>query len=371
MSNKLTIKITAEGTQGRVDIIGVISEWTNNNSVEFRGKCQELKDAGAEKCHVYLNTYGGNCFEANEIVNILEDIFGSYTAEGGSVVASAGTYIMVKASYRTLAKNSQFMIHKPSGSTYGTEDDVDRFITLLRNLTEDYYESYIKVIKKPVDEFKEKWNAGDFWLTAQQAKEWGFIDEVKGTVKVDKATALAIQACGSPIPFSNEYIIQTKNTDMNLTAIVAVLGMPRDSTEEQVQAQIVANTSKAKKYDQLKADVEAKAKADRTAKVTTLLDAAVKDKRIKADARGQWEEMFADNFNKTEALLDTMEAVEPLSAHIKANGGSDVSASTYKGKTFEEWQDEDPSVLAELQQNKPDVFNGLFAAYEKKNNLKY
>ena len=76
MSKTLQINIKAEGTVGRVDIIGNISEWGDNNAIDFRERCQEAKDAGATSCKLYIMTNGGDCFQANEIYNILIEIFG-------------------------------------------------------------------------------------------------------------------------------------------------------------------------------------------------------------------------------------------------------------------------------------------------------
>ena len=42
MSKNLLVKVYAEGTTGRVDIIGNISEWNQNNAVEMRSKCEDV-----------------------------------------------------------------------------------------------------------------------------------------------------------------------------------------------------------------------------------------------------------------------------------------------------------------------------------------
>ena len=138
MDKKLQVKVYSEGSTGRVDIIGSISEWGRNNATDFRIKCQALKDSGITNCHVYIMTTGGDCFEANEIVNILNDVFGSYTGEGGAIVASAGTYIGVNAKSFTMAKNGQYMIHKPSGWVEGNETEVENYLKLIKNMTVTY-----------------------------------------------------------------------------------------------------------------------------------------------------------------------------------------------------------------------------------------
>lgn len=375
MSKSLQVNVFAEGAQGRVDIIGQISEWGRNNAVDFRAKCQELKDSGISTCHVYLMTVGGDCFQANEIVNILIDVFGSYTGEGGALVASAGTYIAVHATNFgkfEIARNGQFMIHKPSGWIDGNETAVENYLKLLQNMTVTYYDAYKAVLKKPEKEFKAKWEAGDFWLTAQEAKDWGFVTDIKEPVKIDQATASAIQKSGSPIAVAPSDIIVEPNleTKMDVKLVAISLGMDANSTEDQVNAQIAANAKKAGEYDALKSEQDRKDKEKRTADIKAELDAAEKDKRITADVRPAWQVQFEKDFEGTKALLKGLKAVtKPLSSGIKTSTGS-VTGTTYEGKTFEQLQDEDPELLAELEENNTEVFSALFADYKKRNKIK-
>jgi ATP-dependent protease ClpP protease subunit len=372
MSKSLQIKVSAEGTNGRVDIIGSISEWNQNNAVEMRQRCQELKDSGVTALHVYLMTVGGDCFQANEIVNILIEIFGSYTGEGGAVVASAGTYIGVNASSFTMAKNGQFMIHKPMGGGYGNETELENYLQLVKNMTTTYYDAYKAVLKKPEPDFKTKWDSGDFWMTAQEAVDWGFVSAVKDPVKIDRETAAAIKNSGSPIAIAPTDILsdQSKPLAMDVKATAIALGMDANSTEEQVNAQIAANAQKAKDYDTLKAEQDRKDKADKAAKIKAKLDKAEKDKVIKADARAKWQDAFEKDFEGTEALMAGLTPVlKPLSGSIKTPVEGGTSA-TYEGKTFEQLQDEDPELLAELEEKDPDAFEALFADWKKRNRIK-
>ena len=371
MSKSLQVKVFAEGQTCFVDITGSIYEWNKNNATDLKAKCQEQKNAGMTNCHVYLMTVGGDCFQGNEIVNILTDLFGSYTGEGGAVVASAGTYIGVNAKSFILAKNGQYMIHKPEGGAQGNETEVENYLTLLKNMTATYYDAYVAVLKKPEKDFKAKWESGDFWMTAQQAKDWGFVTDIKEPVKIDQETASAIQKSGSPIAIATTDIIvePNLNTQMDVKLVAISLGMDSNSTEDQVNAQIAANARKAKDYDTLKAEKDLKDKNEKAANIKAELDAAEKDKRIKADARANWQTQFEKDFEGTKALLSGLTAVvKPLSSGIKTS--VDGKGATYEGKTFEQIQDENPDLLAELEENNPEAFEGLFADYKKRNKIK-
>lgn len=369
MTKKLQIAVQADGTQGRVDIIGSISEWNRNNAVDFRTRCTELKESGVTSCHVYLMTVGGDCFQANEIVNILNEIFGSYTAEGGAIVASAGTYISINATSFVLAKNGQFMIHKPHGGAYGNEKEIDNYLKLLKNMTATYYAAYAEKCTKSEKEFNEKWEAGDFWLTAQEAKDWGFVTKVKEAVKIDKETAAQIKESGSPIAFAIVDIVESNiNTQMDLKATSVLLGLGADATEDQVNARIKANAEKAQQYDALKAETERKEKAEKAAKIKAFLDEKEKQKVITANSRAKWQRLLEADFEGNKGLLDELQPVRKLSAEIKPS--ADGVGVTYQGKTFEQLQDEDPEALADLESSDKEVYDALFADWKKRNKIK-
>jgi ATP-dependent protease ClpP protease subunit len=374
MSKNLHITIKADGTVGRVDIIGSISEWNQNNAMDFRERCQVLKDSGVTSCNVYMMTVGGDCFQANEIVNILNEMFGSYTAEGGAIVASAGTYIAVCATNFVMAKNGQFMIHKPMGGGYGNETEIENYLTLLRNMTSSYFDAYVAKCKKPKADFETKWNSGDFWMTAKEAKDWGFVSAIKEPVKLPEPAQAKLNMVATANITGDELInLFSKNTnqnqnDMNLSAMALACGLAADATEAQVMAKIAGLQTKANAYDQLKAQTEQKEKDEMAAKIKTELDKAEKEKRIVATVRASWKKMLEADFEGAKAALDSIQPVVALSDEI-IPGVEGKTGATYNGKTYAQLQDENPSLLAELQDKQPAVYDALFAGWKKENGI--
>ncbi|NCB67436.1 MAG: hypothetical protein EOM47_01135 [Bacteroidia bacterium] len=365
----LQITIKAENTQGRVDIIGNISEWNQNNAIDFRERCQAIKDAGATSCHLYLMTNGGDCIQANEIYNILIDLFGEYTGEGGAIVASAGTFLAVKAKTFVMAKNGQFMVHQPQGGVQGTATQIENYLQLVKNMLNSYYEAYKVKLKKTEADFKTKWDAGDFWMTAKEAVEWGFVTSIKEEpAKLTKALAAEIKAIGSPIDFSPEDIISNQNNEnkMNLQAIALTLGLAANATEADITAKIAENAQKAKDYDALKAATELKEKTEKADKIKAALDKAEKEHRITADTRPNWQAMLEANYDITIKAIEAIQVVAPLSGELVVAGEN--GTKTYNGKTFEQLQD-DPKAMEALQNDKPEVYDALFADWKERNGI--
>ena len=78
---------------------------------------------------------------------------------------------------RSALKHSRVMIHQPMGGTQGQSTDIEittREIVKLRK------ELYTIIAEHSGNPFKkiEKDSDRDFWMTAQEAKDYGMIDEV-------------------------------------------------------------------------------------------------------------------------------------------------------------------------------------------------
>ena len=364
MANKFIIKAELTGGTGKISLIGDIDEWSDSNATTLRQNCEMMKQNGITNCIIYVMTYGGDCFQANEMKNILDEYFPvSYNGEGGSIVASAGTYLAVGCNEFEMAENGQFMIHKPMGGAFGTENEVESKLQLIKNMTALYYNAYLAKCKKPEAEFKAKWDAGDFWMTAQEAKDWGFITSVKkAPAKVDTGTKNFLEAHGKYNEFTNPL---EPNNDMDQKVIARQLGMADTATEEQINAKIAENARKMKEFEVLQASTIAREKEEKNARIKALLDKAEQDKKIKADTRKQWEKMLDSDEEGTTVVLASLQPIEKLSGLITANVNGAVVAN-YQGKTFEQIQDEDPDMLMQLEEQQPEVFAALFADYKKR-----
>lgn len=358
MDKKFQISATRQGATAQVRIIGEIG-W-DVDSETFRAQCDELIAQGAKDVFVYLNTPGGSCFDAAEIVNILGRFPGTITGEGGALVASAGTYIAAHCKTFVMPSNGQFMVHKPSGGTRGKADDIASFLKLMQDIEKEYFETYNELVKDKAG-FAAKWQAGDYWMTAAEAKEAGFITSVKEKVQIDRQTAMMIAACGCP---SVPVITNNFNNQMDVKKTAIVLGMDENSSEEQVTTRLAENKRKADELEALKRANAEKEKTEKEAKVKAKLQQAVKDRRINADAMTAWEKMLNADFDSAAAALDAIEPLDSFSQQTKPEGKN--GKLTYKGKTYEELQD-DPDALAELYANDPEAHDKLFADFEKRN----
>ena len=351
-------QITAvkKGDTAEIRIIGVIG-W-ETDAEDFRAQVGALINDGIQNAHIYIQSPGGSCFDANEIVNIISKFKGTVSGEGGSLVASAATYIALHCKTFSMPENGMFMIHKPSGIVAGKKQDIESYAKLIADCEKQYYDTY-KAASTNVELFDKKWNDNaDWWMTAQEAKDNGFISVVGAKLKINRETAQAITACGCPFEIEVTENNNPKNqTEMDVKTTALMLGMPETATEEEVKAKLQANAQAATDLAALQQANAAKEKTEKEAKIKAILDNAIAGKRIKADCRAEWEKMLTDNFETTSKALEGIEPVEKLSSQLVT---STEGKKTYKGKTFAQLQDENPELLAELEINDPDAFVELY-----------
>jgi ATP-dependent Clp protease protease subunit len=90
----------------------------------------------------------------------------------GAVLLCAGA-----TGKRTALKHSRVMIHQPLGGASGQASDIEITAREIQKLKKELYEIIAQHSGKT---YEEVWKDGDrdYWMTAEEAKEYGMIDEV-------------------------------------------------------------------------------------------------------------------------------------------------------------------------------------------------
>lgn len=316
--------ITAEKKNDRAEvrIIGHIG-W-ETSAEDFRRQVDALVAAGVKDAHVYINSPGGSCFDANEIVNIISSFKGTVTGEGGALVASAGTFIALHCKEFSMPANGQFMIHKPSACMSGTAETIENELRGLKNIEDLYYNAYKSVVAD-ITALDKRWNSGDWWMTAAESKRMGFITSVKPRIKIDKETAALATACGCPVVLVADEQIDTDKNEIQMKFIALALGLQAEASEADITAKLEELKAKAAKVEALEKTI----KDLRTTQITAMVDAQV-GKKITADKRQLFidlgEKSGADVLQGTfEAMSDILKPTDVISVPKSADGQPEKS----------------------------------------------
>ena len=144
----------------------------------------ELEAAGGQPVRVLISSDGGDVTEGVALGSMLEMYPGKVETLGVGLVASIATVPLMSGDVVKMTKNSFLMIHSPWGGAIGTADEMRNTADTLEKMDDmlvDFYVDSIKKRNKAGDDTPmrvKEMMAAETWLTAQQAHDLGFIDEV-------------------------------------------------------------------------------------------------------------------------------------------------------------------------------------------------
>lgn len=190
----------AKNDSGEMYIYGDIADekWYDED-VTPKSIRDALSELGAVKnLDIHINSYGGSCVAGNAIINILDN----YRKKNGTslnvyiegIAASMGSGIASVGDKVYMASNSLFMVHRPLCTAYGNADDFEKTIQILQKTEDGLIQNYMRRFKGTEDELRQMLS-DETWLSADEAKEWGFVDEVIFGAKI-AASAKGIKIGG-------------------------------------------------------------------------------------------------------------------------------------------------------------------------------
>jgi ATP-dependent Clp protease protease subunit len=163
-----------------IDILGEISESVNSyNSVRTK-----INQANGQPINLTISSGGGSVTEGMGIADLVANYPEETTATGIGLVASIATVVLLAADNVKMTENAFMMIHRPWSYTMGNADELEATAELLDKMEAKLLDIYTaSVIKRKGDqknlrEIITNMMAAETWLTAQEALEFGFIDEI-------------------------------------------------------------------------------------------------------------------------------------------------------------------------------------------------
>ncbi len=362
MSKKqLYISAEAKGNIAEIRIEGEISSWKNNSS-DFKVKVDSLVASGISNATIYINSGGGDCFEANEISNVLDGFTGFKDAKLGALCASAATYISSRCNKVTAVRNNNYMIHKPSFYGGGNSTELESSLKLLKNLEAEYARTYSEKTGLSIKEIEALW-VSDYWMNAEEAKAKGFIDEIDGEAIItahDVEVVKMYKNAPNITASVTNHEPQTINDKMK-NLLITALALVATTTDAEVLAKVEELKSKASKADDLQAKLDALLLTSKTEKATASYEKARAGKKVIDSSKDFWMKQLMENFDEANATLEAMPAMVKLSEQTStSNEGRTIDRSNW---TYADYQEKDSKALAELAANDEAKFKELAKAH--------
>ncbi len=133
---------------------------------------------------IYVNSPGGSVYAGLAIYDTMQYISSDVATICTGMAASMGAVLMTagEKGKRTALPHSRIMIHQPLGGAQGQASDIEITYKEISKLKKELYDILAHHSGQPYDKI-EKDSDRDYWMTAEEAKEYGFIDEVLGQRK--------------------------------------------------------------------------------------------------------------------------------------------------------------------------------------------
>jgi len=139
-----------------------------------------LESVDAQKdIQIYLNSPGGGVYAGLGIYDTIRYIRPNVATICTGMAASMAAVLMCAGEdgKRSALAHSRIMIHQPLGGAQGQASDIEITAREIQKLKKELYDIIATHSKQPYEKIWQD-SERDYWMTAQEAKEYGMIDEV-------------------------------------------------------------------------------------------------------------------------------------------------------------------------------------------------
>jgi ATP-dependent Clp protease protease subunit len=126
-----------------------------------------------------LNSPGGSVYAGLGIYDTMQIITPDVSTICTGIAASMAAVLMCAGSNgkRTALRHSRIMIHQPLGGAEGQASDIEITAREIGKLKRELYNIIAEHSGQPYEKV-ERDSDRDYWMTAEEAKAYGMVDEV-------------------------------------------------------------------------------------------------------------------------------------------------------------------------------------------------
>jgi ATP-dependent Clp endopeptidase proteolytic subunit ClpP len=154
-----------------------IYEWFGIEATSPSMVDKAIEKANGEDLEVEINSGGGSVFAGSEIYTALKSYPGNVTVKIVGLAASAASVVAMAGKKILMSPTAQMMIHNVSSCAAGDYREMEHTAEILKSANDTIANAYRLKTGKTQEELLRLMD-NETWMTAQKAKEHGFIDEV-------------------------------------------------------------------------------------------------------------------------------------------------------------------------------------------------
>ena len=162
----------------RIIFLGTQVDDYSANTIQTQLLYLDSVDPGKD-ISIYINSPGGSVTAGLGIYDTMQFISSDVATLCTGMAASMAAVLLVagKEGKRSALKHSRVMIHQPLGGVQGQASDIEIEAREIQKFKKELYTIISEHSHQP---FEKVWNDSDrnYWMTSEEAKAYGMIDEV-------------------------------------------------------------------------------------------------------------------------------------------------------------------------------------------------
>src|SRR5574344_684132 len=162
----------------RIIFLGTAINDYTANTLQAQLLYLDSVDSGKD-ISIYINSPGGSVYAGLGIYDTMQFINSHVATICTGIAASMAAVLLVAGAdgKRSALPHSRVMIHQPIGGVQGQASDIEITAREIQKLKK---ELYTIISTHSHQEFDKVWadSDRDYWMTAQEAKDYGMIDQV-------------------------------------------------------------------------------------------------------------------------------------------------------------------------------------------------
>ena len=162
----------------RIIFLGTAIDDYTANTLQAQLLYLDSTDPGKD-ISIYINSPGGSVYAGLGIYDTMQFIQSNVATICTGMAASMAAVLLVAGAEgkRSALPHSRVMIHQPMGGAQGQASDIEITAREIQKLKR---ELYTIIAEHSHTDFDKVWadSDRDYWMTAQEAKEYGMIDKI-------------------------------------------------------------------------------------------------------------------------------------------------------------------------------------------------
>ena len=368
MKDKTKLINKVDSTTAEIYMYGVIGSGLDIDANVVVAEIENLRKKGCRNFRFYVNSEGGEVIQGSALFNYLDrtDIDVEWVVDG--VAASMMAMLISNPKHRVkAAKYASFMYHRVQGSCYGNSDEVRNLAAMIDTFEKSLVDMMASRMKVDAESVKKEFftDGLDHWMNAEEAMRRGLVDEII-TGKNITPSPKELVSSKDVFNFYNKQLINYKQNQKSMITNKAEIGKLLNIAEAEVNDDSVMTAvknvlkSNSELQNQLKtvkaenASLKNQIGELNNAKVKSLIDKAIADKKFGEDERDSYTRLANTDFELAEKMIGKMKGVERIVDRLDSEHESEEE----KDWTFDDYHKK--GKLENLKKTNKEKYNKLY-----------